>query len=412
MNSLTLAPYYPATKPTLSCTQIVSLHLLLHRPPEGRSTCDDPIFGPFISVLPAEFDWHPLTWLWRESKASGEPIIESRLLDSLPPSILSELNRMFGLFQADWSRIFSYLQEHPSVLKALSPYDDREVDFLWGWLNVNTRCIYHRLAKTRSHPDNMTLCPILDFANHTPKEPYTYPRASQAELWNTGPSRKFGENFILQSPASCIVPPGTELFLRYGMHANSTLFTEYGFVNMVKWSDPAQDISAETESQVDSSVEKLFEERGPIGSWMKNVLLDEGYWGDWTMHTIPAPAHPSYRLITALRLYHILPTNTEALPSQHRADQLLNGWRNTTLGNQDVISTLNENLWRDTLLRLCEGNIRNAEGRSCLKAVFEETDEGNFGWHSAAVKTIQLLWQEELHVAKAVMKSLQENVAF
>jgi hypothetical protein len=143
---------------------------------------------------------------------------------------------------------------------------------------VNTRCIYHRLAKTRSSPDNLTLCPILDFANHTYSEHHTYPRATQAQAFDTGPSakRKFGEDFVLLSPSTSTVVAGEQVFLRYGMHANSTLFTEYGFVNVVDWHNLPESFSAEVE--IDSYVEALFERRGEVGSFMKDVLLEEGYW--------------------------------------------------------------------------------------------------------------------------------------
>jgi hypothetical protein len=145
------------------------------------------------------------------------------------------------------------------------------------WVAVNTRCIYHRLAKTRSSPDNLTLCPILDFANHTYTEKFACPKATQAEAFNTKPSkRKFGENFVLLPPSTSTVASGEELFLRYGMHTNSTLFTEYGFVNVVDWDDLPESFPAEAE--IDSYLEALFEQRGELGSFMKNILLEEGYW--------------------------------------------------------------------------------------------------------------------------------------
>lgn len=142
------------------------------------------------------------------------------------------------------------------------------------WGKVNTRCIYHRLTRTGSSPDNLTLCPILDFANHTYGETFTH----QGETFDTRPSaqRKFGENFVLLSPSTSTVVAGDQLFLRYGMHANSTLFTEYGFVNIVEWHNLPQSFQAEVE--IDSYMEALFERRGELGSFMKNILLEEGYW--------------------------------------------------------------------------------------------------------------------------------------
>jgi len=107
LNSLTLAPHYPAARPKLSCTQIVSLHLLLHRPLDNIS--NDPLFGPYISVLPRDFESHPLTWLWKEDQRGRGTTIESRLLDVISPRILTKLNKMFGLFKSDWDSILGYL---------------------------------------------------------------------------------------------------------------------------------------------------------------------------------------------------------------------------------------------------------------------------------------------------------------
>ena len=108
MNYLTLEPHYPVSRPTLSCTQIVTMHLLLHRPSEANSLSGDTLFGPFISVLPREMDCHPLTWLWKEN-VHRPGLIETQLLDALPRSIMEKLNKMFGSFEIDWKRIQDYL---------------------------------------------------------------------------------------------------------------------------------------------------------------------------------------------------------------------------------------------------------------------------------------------------------------
>jgi hypothetical protein len=108
MNYRTLEPHYPPSRPRLSCIQIVSMHLLLHRPADRDSLSEDTLFGPFISVLPREFDFHPLTWLWKEN-VHGPGSIETQLLDALPRSVMEKLNKMYGLFESDWKRIQDYL---------------------------------------------------------------------------------------------------------------------------------------------------------------------------------------------------------------------------------------------------------------------------------------------------------------
>jgi len=116
-------------------------------------------------------------------------------------------------------------------------------------------------------------------------EKFAYPGTSQAEMFDTGPftTRQFGENFVLLSPSTTIVA-GEQIFLRYGMHANSTLFSEYGFVNVVDWHNLPESFSAEVE--IDSFVEPLFERRGELGIFMKNILLEEGYWRSLSRHVI------------------------------------------------------------------------------------------------------------------------------
>jgi len=82
---------------------------MLHRPPNNNSQSDDPLYGPFISVLPREFDSHPLTWLWKEHGQSQRAVLETQLLDALPEHIVTKLNKMYGLFTNDWKRIKDYL---------------------------------------------------------------------------------------------------------------------------------------------------------------------------------------------------------------------------------------------------------------------------------------------------------------
>ena len=117
----------------------------------------------------------------------------------------------------------------------------------------------------------MTLCPILDFANHTANPPYTLPQTFATDIWDMAPPKKhkFGNDFSLLSPPVSATYPNTELFLKYGSHPNSTLFTEYGFVGS----------SDEGEVILDCAVEALFKSKGDVGLWMKQVLLAEKYWG-------------------------------------------------------------------------------------------------------------------------------------
>lgn len=404
LNSLTLAPHYPRAVPKLTCVQAVSLHLLLHRP-KNCSGCPEPLFGPYISVLPQDFDSHPLTWLWKDEK-SHSLALESQLISALPSQVQCKLRKSFIRFETDWKRVQCYLERNPTLLRGrqakINAIDSMEEDYLWAWLNVNTRCVYHRLTKSPSDPDNMTLCPILDFANHSPRPPYTIPKPIQAELRDTAPSSKktFGENFVLLSPSTTITPSDTELFLKYGAHSNSTLFTEYGFMT-----DLSVGGRAGGEAELDGIIAALFNSRGSLGSWMKEILVVEGYWGDWTIHSDPNPAHPSYRLITTLRLYHLFSLPSDTIPPN--AEERLEDWRNTTFGKQDIISKDNEALWRSTLMDICKNMIQEAQvgimsiGKIGL-GVMSTLPE----WADSAKSFVEMLWKEEYDVCSLVIESL------
>lgn len=137
--------------------------------------------------------------------------------------------------------------------------------------SVNTRCIFHRLKPSLDHPDNLTLAPVLDFANHRPS-PHAYPR-SNATPTMRAPSAKANNAFTLLAPADGGVRAGEEVFLRYGAHANRLLFVEYGFVNK-----PGQE-GAEEEADVGDVLRAMFQARGALGEMMQVILEEEGYWG-------------------------------------------------------------------------------------------------------------------------------------
>lgn len=102
-NILTLGPYYPGSDHALTAVQLISLHLALHQ------SSPDPIFGPYISVLPRDFAFHPLTWLRKRNHAVLSRDSEERLLDALPLSVMRKLMDAFAKFETDWKRVSDYL---------------------------------------------------------------------------------------------------------------------------------------------------------------------------------------------------------------------------------------------------------------------------------------------------------------
>lgn len=126
------------------------------------------------------------------------------------------------------------------------------------------------------------------------------------------------------------------------------------------------------------------------------------------MHSKPAPAHPSYRLITTLRLYHLLPESATIIPSD--IEKLLGLWRDTTIGKQPKISSENERQWRSTLESICHEVTSEAErGLAQIQALEAAEFLPSFQWMKQCIET---LWQEEIDVAVAVLHSLKNNEEF
>ncbi|KAJ6502567.1 hypothetical protein C8R45DRAFT_977015 [Mycena sanguinolenta] len=356
VNCRTLAPHYPAG---LDATQLISLHLSLYR--DSHSL--DPLFGPYISTLPREFDSHPLT----------SHVQQDAFLGRLPPSVATALVHVHARYLHDWRTVRGYLRSHSASLSQKPAVrldrseDELQADFLWGWLNVNTRCVYHRVKATRSHPDNLAMCPILDMANHTVAGPSMIPRLSDAERANAPPIPRLGDPLTLLSPAT-VTKPGEELFLAYGAHSNKTLFVEYGFVVPCAPEDPRSEVD------VQDIVEPLFEQQGNDGAVKKKMLQDSKYWGDWTLDGTPAV---SYRLTTALRLLHVALGGT---------DGALQRWQDTLTGHRDSVSESNEIAWKETVADLCETLVERAKAQSTEM-------------NSSAVG---VLWEEESRVALQV----------
>jgi hypothetical protein len=139
---------------------------------------------------------------------------------------------------------------------------------------VNTRCIYHRLKPTLSDPDNLTLCPILDFANHANADQSCM--TPQPTKFDHVPNRNIGTSLTFISPSRTALEEGQEFYLTYGAHCNRILFVEYGFVDV----DHSAKEWQPTRGQVDLQdlMLELFMRPG-VSSELRDILTEEGYWG-------------------------------------------------------------------------------------------------------------------------------------
>ncbi|RPD66070.1 SET domain-containing protein [Lentinus tigrinus ALCF2SS1-7] len=412
MNKTTIAKLYPQLRERrLSGVQLVSMHIFLHKPPKEEES-RDPVFGSYISTLPRDFSSHPLTWLVKRDIKEGDAW-ERAALSVLPPSTVQKLSVLQERFLADWQAV-GYVLEDSTIIAtssrtdispAISPSNGLTMDYLWAWLNVNTRCIFYRIQPTLSHPDNFTLCPVLDFANHSSGHTHIFP-VVDSDVWG-GVAKKPPKYFIFFSPSQETIQQGQQLYLQYGMHPNTFLFSEYGFVNDVPQGAIKSGAYA-GEVDVQEPVEELFAQH-VLGPRLKAVLTDESYWGDWTIHAAPTPAHPSYRLMAALRLLHAFDDVTEI--GQAAFDSTVDQWREVIYGQTDKISLQNEKRWRASLYRICSRVAERARTRLTRVSTAECTDEDG-SWRRWMHSNISILWKEELEVAEAVVASLKADAEF
>ena len=159
MSSLTLGTLYDdRDKARLNATQMISLHLLLHRPKADQDSVD-PMFGPYISTLPRDFDSHPLTWRIKSHHA-GQASVESMSLGCIPPTVMTELAEIEKRFWTDFQAILDFMvsvlllfllythhlqRRNPQKAAVQGPFEVTEssrlarfslvMDYLWAWLN-------------------------------------------------------------------------------------------------------------------------------------------------------------------------------------------------------------------------------------------------------------------------------------
>ncbi|KAG7452533.1 SET domain-containing protein [Guyanagaster necrorhizus] len=370
MNIRTLSPLYPSRK--LDAVQMVSLHLAVHR----GNPSTDPHFGPYISVLPRDFAFHPLTWMAEEN---------IQILSFVPPSAMRALAKMLQRFCSDFRKVS---QQTEGI---------NRTDYLWAWLNVNTRCIYQRLKAKQSDPDNFTMCPILDFANHSAHLSHMSPCPSNADRWNVSPRQRFGEDMVFISPADKRLGIDEEIFLKYGAHSNQTLFVEYGFVLPIS-SDALSCGEVDGEVDVFDFVEPLFTNKA---NHLQELLERENYWENWTLHLSAGSAYPSFRLLAALRLHH--------LEWDGISEELLKPWKDTLLGHRNTISTENEETVRQTIVEICRRVVQR--GKTYIAAI-KEARQSASGWAVDAFTNIETLWTEETLVSREMSESILSGIPF
>lgn len=271
---------------------------------------------------------------------------------------------------------------------------------------------------------NLTLFPIIDLANHTSSKslPQVVYSAPTHDIWGNGHNRIAKPHDLVFLSPDRPVKIGEELYLRYGGHPNRTLFVEYGFVD-----DVNDEKSGELE--VSDVVDELFASK-PAGGRIRQILDEDGFLGydirefinlfyratdfidrNFQLYESPPPAHPSWRLLVALRLINLdlFPENTP-----EEVDGILSPWRKVALGIAETVSEENEAAVRRDLGQLCERLILRAEsGMQRLMEVSEDqSDDDACDWFDWAKGNVRMLWEEERKVARAVQDASQSGELF
>ena len=142
---------------------------------------------------------------------------------------------------------------------------------------MNTRSLYDDLGLGKDN--NMSLCPVFDFANHAWMQPSMEPaRAAGSEIGQRCLPGGGGNTDLVCVSCDKGIARDQEVTLRYGWHANRTLFVEYGFANPIT-SEELMSGAYPGEVNVEDIVTGLLDCQGETGAFVKRTLDTEGYWG-------------------------------------------------------------------------------------------------------------------------------------
>lgn len=288
---------------------------------------------------------------------------------------------------------------------------------------VNTRCIYFDLPSTSDSPshwskkeNSLTLAPVIDMINHAPSLA-TKPHPTPSALTFSAPSRSSPDRKVSK---------GDELAFSYGGHDDAFLLSEYGFI--IGNADADGSGGNEYNSlSIDKYIDALFDSQGAEGETKIEILKETDYWGSvWPSPSCPAiatksdllevcrhrdmtlqshPPSPSWRVLTALRLYHLrLPSN-----SSLSADSLA-PFYDLLAGSIEQISHLNEKKVQATVKAIAKSLVVECqEGVArCTALEAEWSKESGKGEKALVDETLQWLgmvkqiWEGDERIAKAV----------
>ncbi|PVG04438.1 SET domain-containing protein [Serendipita vermifera] len=345
---------HSATK--LSAVQQLTAYLALYHAKNGALLHHTP-FWPYLDVLPANFEFHPLTWTTNNDPRRFPDVSE------LPKALQRQLLHFQQRFNKDMEKVHGIFPTLPNE------------SCLWGWLNVNTRSLYFKCRRAKAPEDNITMCPLLDFANHS----------LEATNFNNLTHRNQGHPIPTMVAPSKGLLRGEQVFLLYGYHSNETLFVEYGFT----------DQTAGSELCLDEDVEALFL-ASPGGMSLLDRLRKRGYYKEWILHSEPTPARPSYRLVIALQLLH----------AAEGQSPFLIEWEEIASGRREEVSAENTAKVRDTLTSLCNDHLSEASRwlykYQRMSSLDRDRSHGDF-------TSLTFLWERQKALVESVIETIKNS---
>ncbi|KAJ3415610.1 hypothetical protein HDV05_004486 [Chytridiales sp. JEL 0842] len=221
-----------------------------------------------------------------------------------------------------------------------------DLDYLWAWFAVNTRCITldTKTRRTTSPPKGtptMFLSPFMDLLNHS------FDANIDAFFDTTSQSFKIVTHVPYKR--------GTQCFIQYGPHDNIFLLCEYGFViGSGNLSKKDRRRNHYDHVLVDKVVEafKFSNERPGFRERVVKELKERGMYGDYTLRY----DEESYRLMNALRLI-------ACIVAKEDFKTLLRRWNRVLQGDLEMVSTETETLARTCLKHVCEVVGRELSGK-------------------------------------------------
>ena len=264
LNLSTLARFSPAAQAATALTAHARLSLAL------LDACAAPAhpWRDWLATLPRSFASLPLHW----------PPAPRALL---PPSARRLLAAMQARFAADWA----------AALSAQPALD--EARFRWAWSAVNTRSLHYPAARP---DDRMTLCPYIDYFNHT--APSSGGGGGAAAACTVELTRR---GYTVTTPSSrpgpISISTGEQLLVSYGSHCGDFLLVEYGFVPQDYPRSSSHPVTDGTDVDVDGVEADADGDSGDyvrLDAWMlprlsaggegtEEVLCRRGYWGDYAV---------------------------------------------------------------------------------------------------------------------------------